>query len=142
MLTNCNACGQIIEVSALNTHLLKECVKKDGFKQCKRCKESIAIDAHDAHTKALTCPPWKPASQASRCPLCHKDIGAGERGWRQHLMTKKCLANERNTPYEQPLEGAKEGTAGEQTQGSTGNKPQSKLGGLGQLSGTNSKAKK
>lgn len=102
MLTNCNACGQIIEVSALNTHLLKECVKKEDYKQCKRCKESISTEIYDEHTSALACAPWKPVSQANRCPLCHKDIGAGEKGWRQHLMTKKCTGNERNTPYEPP----------------------------------------
>ena len=46
--------------------------------------------------------PWKPAGQANRCPLCHKDIGAGERGWRQHLKSKKCFANVRNNPLPPP----------------------------------------
>jgi len=46
MLTNCNACGQIIEVSSLNSHLVKECVKKDQHKQCKRCRESIHIESY------------------------------------------------------------------------------------------------
>lgn len=62
MLTNCNACGQIIEVSALNAHLLKECVKKDQYKQCKRCRESIHIDLFADHTASLTCIPKKPIS--------------------------------------------------------------------------------
>lgn len=101
MLTNCHACSQIIEVSSLNSHLVKECVKKHEFKTCKRCRESISVAEFEQHDKAQTCMPWKPLGQANRCPLCHKDIGAGEKGWRQHLMTKRCFANERNNP--QPL---------------------------------------
>ena len=82
MLTNCNACAQIIEVSTLNTHLAKECAHKEQHRQCKRCRESIHVDEYAQHTASLDCLPRKPASQANRCPLCHKDIGAGERGWR------------------------------------------------------------
>ncbi len=41
MLTNCNGCGQIVEISALNAHLIKECAEKDQYKRCKTCKESF-----------------------------------------------------------------------------------------------------
>jgi hypothetical protein len=98
MLTNCLACGQIIEVSALNAHLVKECAQRSMFKQCKRCRESIAASEYDAHVALGACLPWKPPGAANRCALCHKDIGPGERGWRQHLMQKRCPAHERNNP--------------------------------------------
>jgi len=60
MLTNCNACAQIIEVSSLNNHLLKECLKKENYRQCKRCKESIYVEQYEAHFTAKGCMPWKP----------------------------------------------------------------------------------
>ena len=85
----------------MNGHLLKECIKKDTYKQCKRCKESISTEHYEQHTAKKACAPWKPLAQANRCPLCHKDIPPGDKGWRTHLMTKKCVANERNHP--QPL---------------------------------------
>ena len=89
----------------MTSHLIKECVKKDLYKQCKKCKESIRLDVYDAHDKAKTCNPWKPANQANRCPLCHTDIAPGEKGWRLHLMSKKCPANERNNPEQMNLSG-------------------------------------
>lgn len=100
MLTKCDACGQIIEVMNMNQHLVKECDRKANYRSCRRCKESIRIEVLQKHEANQVCLPWKPPSQANRCPLCHKDIGPGERGWKTHLMSKKCPANERNNPEE------------------------------------------
>lgn len=55
MLTNCNACGQIIEVSSLNNHLIKECVQKENYKQCKRCHESILVSEFELHDAMQLC---------------------------------------------------------------------------------------
>jgi len=82
----------------MNAHLVKECAKKDLFKQCKRCKESIRLDEYEAHTSANKCLPHKSPIQANRCPLCHKDVPPGEKGWKEHLMKKKCPNNERTNP--------------------------------------------
>jgi hypothetical protein len=103
MLSNCNACGQIIEVANMNMHLIKECDKKALYKQCKRCKESIRLEIYQSHIEAEHCLPWKPPSQANRCPLCHENIAPGDRGWKAHLMQKKCTANERNDPKSRAL---------------------------------------
>jgi centrosomal protein CEP104 len=88
MLTNCNGCGQIIEISAINNHLIKECSEKALYKQCKKCKESFHKDGYDPHVKEAKCQPAKSLSQNNRCPLCHKDIPPLEKGWKDHLLSK------------------------------------------------------
>ena len=75
--------------------MLKECDKAAEFKQCPRCKESIHEDIYDKHITAKTCAIAKPPKAANRCPLCHKDIKAGESGWRKHFIEEKCPNNPR-----------------------------------------------
>ena len=41
MLMQCPGCEQIIEISSLNKHLLRECSNLELWSQCKRCSEAI-----------------------------------------------------------------------------------------------------
>ena len=96
MLTSCSRCQQIIEVATLNDHLLNECSQKSNHQQCGRCGEAIASKFYKMHVKRNSCLVKEPLSKASRCPLCHKNIGPGEEGWKKHLLTGKgCPKNER-----------------------------------------------
>ena len=96
MLTNCPGCTQIVEISALNSHLIKECQERDLFKKCKTCKEAFHKDEIEAHQTLNKCLMQKATSLANRCPLCHKDIGPLEKGWKDHLLGKTCPKNDRN----------------------------------------------
>ena len=82
MLTECTHCKQVIEIAGLNEHLLRECDSAKSFKQCPRCKESVHSIDYETHVGAKECPIAKPSKAANRCPLCHKDIESGEKGWK------------------------------------------------------------
>eukprot|EP00743_Colponemidia_sp_Colp-15_P004277 GILK01004614.1.p1 GENE.GILK01004614.1~~GILK01004614.1.p1 ORF type:complete len:582 (-),score=111.33 GILK01004614.1:353-1981(-) len=84
MLCSCAQCGQVIEITTLNHHLLQECEKQHEHKECPRCKEAVHVQDIDAHVAAAMCKPANP--KANRCPLCHNDVGVGEKGWKAHLM--------------------------------------------------------
>ena len=47
-------------------------------------------DLVDQHTKEGKCQLAKSLAQNNRCPLCHKDIPPLEKGWRDHLLGRKC----------------------------------------------------
>lgn len=73
MLTQCEMCQQVIEISSLRTHLEEEC-------------ESGAA----ARSAAQALP-------SGRCPLCRAGLGAGEDiDWREHLLSMGCPRNPRN----------------------------------------------
>jgi len=55
MLSACSACGQVVEISSLNDHLLTECEKKPAFRACPRCREAIKAPDFKAHTQKKTC---------------------------------------------------------------------------------------
>ena len=95
MLTECSHCKQVIEISSLNEHLLRECDRAQQFKQCPRCKESVHTSDYEGHVGSKGCQIAKPAKAANRCPLCHKDIEPGEKGWKKHLMDNQCENNPR-----------------------------------------------
>jgi centrosomal protein CEP104 len=87
----------VIEIETVNYHLLNECDKREQFRECGRCKESIHRDEYDMHTEEKACPISKPAKAAARCPMCHCDVvPAGEEGWRRHLLEEGCPENPRN----------------------------------------------
>ncbi len=87
MLTQCKLCEQVIEIPTLGEHLTAECELKDtteGAAASKTLQSNIAASANR-----------NPAA-AQVCPLCFAGIGAGEQGWRQHLLEKPyCQANPR-----------------------------------------------
>ena len=99
MLSDCEACGQVIEIPCYNEHLLTECEKRDRFQACQRCDEPQPKETLPAHEAAGTCLVAKPSDKYNRCPLCHADFPPGEDGWREHLLVPPgCPANKRKIP--------------------------------------------
>lgn len=96
MLTPCKMCGQVIEISGLNEHLLVECELKKNHKECPRCSEAITAKFYDKHVGLNDCLPCPHPKKANRCPLCHDDIAPGKNGWRVHLIEESCPNNPRN----------------------------------------------
>ncbi|XP_054439880.1 centrosomal protein of 104 kDa isoform X1 [Pteronotus mesoamericanus] len=98
MLTRCEHCRQVVEVSSLTEHLLTECDRKDGFGKCFRCSEAVPKEDLPRHIKAKDCHPAKPERLANRCPLCHENFPPGEEAWKAHLMGPAgCTMNLRRT---------------------------------------------
>lgn len=98
MLTRCEHCRQVVEISSLTEHLLTECDRKDGFGQCLRCSEAVLKEELPRHLRAKDCHPAKPEKLANRCPLCHENFAPGEEAWKAHLMGPAgCTMNLRRT---------------------------------------------
>ncbi|XP_060057283.1 centrosomal protein of 104 kDa isoform X2 [Erinaceus europaeus] len=98
MLTRCEHCKQVVEISSLTEHLLTECDKKDGFGKCYRCSEAVLKEDLPRHIKTKECNPAKPEKLANRCPLCHENFTPGEEAWKAHLMGPAgCTMNLRRT---------------------------------------------
>ncbi|KFP87409.1 Centrosomal protein of 104 kDa, partial [Acanthisitta chloris] len=96
MLTCCEHCRQVVEISSLTEHLLTDCDSRDSFGQCQRCTEALPKDQLAKHTKSRICNPAKPANVANRCPLCHENFAPGEEAWKSHLMDRDgCKMNQR-----------------------------------------------
>merc|ERR1712129_35997 len=74
MLTECEFCEQVIEISTLREHLRDEC-------------------EHRAQAQASV-----RDVLSTQCPLCRADIGAGRKqDWRHHLLSNPgCPRNRRN----------------------------------------------
>uniref|UniRef100_A0A8C9UVR4 Centrosomal protein of 104 kDa n=1 Tax=Spermophilus dauricus TaxID=99837 RepID=A0A8C9UVR4_SPEDA len=98
MLTRCDHCRQVVEISSLTEHLLTECDQKDGFGKCHRCSEAVRKEELPRHIKAKECNPAKSEKLANRCPLCHENFAPGEEAWKVHLMGPAgCTRNLRKT---------------------------------------------
>uniref|UniRef100_A0A8C2MN64 Centrosomal protein 104 n=1 Tax=Cricetulus griseus TaxID=10029 RepID=A0A8C2MN64_CRIGR len=98
MLTRCDHCRQVVEISSLTEHLLTECDKRDGFGKCHRCKEAVPKEELPRHLKTKECNPAKSEKVANRCPLCHENFAPGEEAWKVHLMDSTgCTMNLRKT---------------------------------------------
>uniref|UniRef100_A0A1U7R1U7 centrosomal protein of 104 kDa n=1 Tax=Mesocricetus auratus TaxID=10036 RepID=A0A1U7R1U7_MESAU len=98
MLTRCDHCRQVVEISSLTEHLLTECDKRDGFGKCHRCSEAVPKEELPRHIKTKECTPAKSEKVANRCPLCHENFAPGEEAWKAHLMGPTgCTMNLRKT---------------------------------------------
>ncbi|XP_016808328.2 centrosomal protein of 104 kDa isoform X6 [Pan troglodytes] len=98
MLTRCDHCKQVVEISSLTEHLLTECDEKDGFGKCYRCSEAVFKEELPRHIKHKDCNPAKPEKLANRCPLCHENFSPGDEAWKAHLMGPAgCTMNLRKT---------------------------------------------
>ncbi|NXQ28602.1 CE104 protein, partial [Alaudala cheleensis] len=98
MLTRCEHCKQMLEISSLTEHLLTDCDKRDSFGKCPRCREAVPREELPRHIKSRFCQPAKPEDVANHCPLCHENFPPGEEAWRSHLMDKDgCKMNQRRT---------------------------------------------
>ena len=88
MCTRCEKCKIYLEVKNLTKHRLNECKYKNEFILCDRCKEAISSKEYKKHSEKKKCNIYK--SNYNRCPLCHKDIQYGNKGFYQHLVLDKC----------------------------------------------------
>ena len=88
MCTRCDKCKIYLEVKNLTNHRLNECKYKNEFIFCDRCKEAVGTKEYKKHTEKKKCNMYK--SNYNRCPLCHKDIPYGNKGFYQHLVVDKC----------------------------------------------------
>ena len=88
MCINCNKCNNFVEIKNLTKHRLNDCKYKNEFKLCDRCKEAVEIKEFVKHTEKKKCNIYK--SNYNRCPLCHKDINYGNKGFYQHLVFEGC----------------------------------------------------
>ncbi|KAI4498659.1 hypothetical protein M0802_006365 [Mischocyttarus mexicanus] len=93
MLTRCEACKQVVEISYLNSHLLNECDMRRNYRKCDTCKQAVHEGSFDEHKKEKTCS--KPIDGHEHCPLCHELVNQNK--WREHLMgDQPCKNNTRN----------------------------------------------
>ncbi|XP_051027277.1 centrosomal protein of 104 kDa [Acomys russatus] len=98
MLTRCDHCRQVVEISSLTEHLLTECDRRDEFGKCHRCSEAVPKEELPRHIKTRECNPAKSEKVANRCPLCHENFAPGEEAWKVHLMGPNgCTMNLRKT---------------------------------------------
>ena len=88
MCIRCEKCKLYLEVKNLTKHRLYECKFKNEFNLCDRCKEAINSKEFKKHCDKKKCNIYK--SNYNRCPLCHKDIPYGNKGFFQHLVLDKC----------------------------------------------------
>ncbi|XP_063975580.1 centrosomal protein of 104 kDa isoform X1 [Diachasmimorpha longicaudata] len=95
MLTRCESCKQVVEVSYLNAHLLSECDRRNNYVKCDTCKLAVLETCFEEHSKDDKC--TKPIEGYDRCPLCHSLVNQNK--WREHLMGENpCTNNPRNKP--------------------------------------------
>ncbi|XP_016844299.1 centrosomal protein of 104 kDa isoform X2 [Nasonia vitripennis] len=94
MLTKCEACKQVVEISYLNSHLLCECDHRNNYVKCSTCKQAVLEKKFTEHTGDNVC--TKPIEGCDRCPLCQAYINKNK--WREHLMgDHPCVKNSRVT---------------------------------------------
>lgn len=99
MLTRCEACKQVIEVSYYNSHLLNECDCRNNYVKCDNCKQPVIEKFFDQHSREKNC--VKPVEGLTNCPLCHNLINQNK--WREHLMgDDPCTNNTRNKLTKSP----------------------------------------
>ncbi|KRG03228.1 centrosomal protein of 104 kDa isoform X1 [Drosophila mojavensis] len=85
-LTKCPQCSQVLEVAALNYHLINECEAKESYVVCARCTESVHKQLYELHQMEDFCRELK--TGAARCPLCHDDVHLPlDGGWKLHLLS-------------------------------------------------------
>ncbi|XP_011351567.1 centrosomal protein of 104 kDa isoform X3 [Ooceraea biroi] len=93
MLTKCEACKQVVEISYLNLHLLNECDMRSNYVKCDTCKQAVHENAFETHAQDKKC--TKPIEGYERCPLCSALVNQNK--WREHLMGEHpCINNPRS----------------------------------------------
>ena len=69
----------MIEVSGLAAHYLNECLHKDNFKQCPRCRQPVATSHYDSHTQSQHCVEVGGEGVGPEvCPLCYSTVPPGD----------------------------------------------------------------
>ena len=84
MLTSCEACNKIIEISKLTSHLLGECDFRDRYVECEQCGDALKKEKQHEHSCVQ-----KSGLDLLKCPMCNKYC-VGKRGtlkdWQKHLV--------------------------------------------------------
>ncbi|XP_051160531.1 centrosomal protein of 104 kDa [Leptopilina boulardi] len=92
MLTKCESCKQVVEISHLNSHLLYECDLRNNYVKCETCKQAVNEKLFEEHTKDEKC--TKPMDGYGKCPLCRGLVNQNK--WKDHLMgDHPCSSNPR-----------------------------------------------
>ncbi|KAF7990486.1 hypothetical protein HCN44_000291 [Aphidius gifuensis] len=92
MLTRCESCKQVVEISYYNSHILNECDRRNNYVKCDNCKQPVIEKILKEHMKDKIC--MKPIDGYECCPLCHKNFNQNK--WREHLMgDEPCTNNSR-----------------------------------------------
>ena len=93
MLTSCEACNKIVEVSKLTRHLLDECEHRDKYTECPITGDAIDSQNQIEHDQVNVS---RASTELLRCPLCHKYV-IGKNGllkdWQKHLVIDGCSAD-------------------------------------------------
>ena len=74
MLTQCPDCMQIVEIRSLSAHRVSECLKKDDYAECKKCRFAVKdaeMDRHLLDTQECK----RPKARYQKCPLCRTYVG-------------------------------------------------------------------
>lgn len=92
MLTKCESCKQVVEISHLNSHLLYECDLRNNYVKCEICKQAVNEKLFEEHKKDEKC--TKPMEGYEKCPLCRGLVNQNK--WKDHLMgDHPCSSNPR-----------------------------------------------
>lgn len=94
MYCKCKKCKNYVEIQNLTEHQLYDCLYKNDYKLCERCKEAIHIKNYEIHIKNKKCNPLK--KNCLRCPLCHGNIPSNNEAFFQHLMIDGCPSRDKN----------------------------------------------
>lgn len=55
MLTRCDSCKQVVEISYLSSHLLNECDQRNNYVKCDTCRQAILEKSFIDHSKDDRC---------------------------------------------------------------------------------------
>eukprot|EP00474_Spongospora_subterranea_P010303 CRZ10761.1 hypothetical protein [Spongospora subterranea] len=87
MLVSCKLCEQVVEIPTLSDHLMNECEAASNVVMCIHCQRPLCGPQElQEHESACPGPRLLNSAASNQCPLCFKGIGAGEDGWRTHLL--------------------------------------------------------
>ncbi|XP_073987115.1 centrosomal protein of 104 kDa isoform X2 [Rhodnius prolixus] len=81
MLTRCVHCEEVLEVTGVHRHLLRDCELKSIYRGCEKCNEAISVDMFENHVQDC--------SGNSRCPFCRIPVENSDISWRDHLLTPR-----------------------------------------------------
>lgn len=99
MLTRCESCKQVVEISFYNSHILNECDRRNNYVKCDNCKQPVIEKFLKEHMNDKIC--IKPTDGYECCPLCHKNFNQNK--WREHLMgDEPCTNNSRTKLTKSP----------------------------------------
>uniref|UniRef100_T1I0C3 TOG domain-containing protein n=1 Tax=Rhodnius prolixus TaxID=13249 RepID=T1I0C3_RHOPR len=86
MLTRCVHCEEVLEVTGVHRHLLRDCELKSIYRGCEKCNEAISVDMFENHVQDCS---GLLKNCNSRCPFCRIPVENSDISWRDHLLTPR-----------------------------------------------------